>query len=79
MKFQVTLKDPDGFEDGIVDASKASVAAVGGLEPIEKGRLRDSRRNDLYEHLKKWVEHGEYITVEFDTVAGTATVVPVGK
>lgn len=26
----------------------------------------------------KWVKYGEYVTIEFDTDAGTATVVPAG-
>jgi hypothetical protein len=27
---------------------------------------------------KRFVKYGEYVTVEFDTEAGTATVVPIG-
>jgi hypothetical protein len=34
-------------------------------------------KEPMQEFASRWVKYGEYITIEFDTEAGTATVVPV--
>jgi len=59
MKFRIYLKDPDGFYQ--------SVADVAGNDP-DKERF-------LYEFMSRWVSFKEYVTIEFDTDAGTAAVV----
>lgn len=76
MKFQIQLKDPDGFYDAKQDAAKASAASVEGLTDEVREELEESRSESLGEFLAKWVEYGEYIKIEFDTDAKTATVVP---
>lgn len=75
MKFRIQLKDPDGFYDGFDEAVKQSIASL-DLSDDEKEAVSEKRREKLVEFANAWVEHGEYITIEFDTDAGTATVRP---
>ena len=75
MKFKVTLKDPDGFHECTQDAAKDAVMAIDGLDAGERESLIETRTEKLGEFMAKWVEYGEYISIEFDTEAKTATVV----
>lgn len=43
----------------------------------EINAITDARKDKVNKALRNWVEYGEYITIEFDTEAGTATVVPL--
>lgn len=72
--FRVTLKDPDGFYEGIRDAVAESVADVEDDE--EREALEEVRRKKFETALEKWVEYDEYVTLEFDLTNGTARVVP---
>ena len=74
MKINVYLKDPDGFSESIDDAVKADVKAL-GLPADEAKALIEVRRQKASDALMKWVEYGEYVAIDFDTDAGTATVV----
>lgn len=77
MKIEVQLKDPDGLHDAIHDAVKDSLASSGlSLHDDDKEleALEEIRTGRAHKALKKWVEHGEYVTIEFDTKAMTATV-----
>lgn len=74
MKFTVTLKDPDGFYDGVTEAVERSFPK--GLTFTEGKKPIGERRELVFEKIKKWVQRQEYITIEFDTETGTATVVP---
>lgn len=76
MKFRITMKDPDGPYECIQDTAKEMVDAIKGIEEDEKESLVEKRVDWLRSFADKWMEYGEYITVEFDTEAGTATVVP---
>lgn len=75
MKFTVTLKDPDGFSESVKDAVDESVDELDGLDDEEKDALREVRSEKTWEKLEQFVEYQEYVTIEFDTDAGTATVV----
>lgn len=77
MKFVVRLKDPDGFSDSVRIAVDSDVAKVAGLDPDEKESVFELRQEKVWDDLAKFVTYQEYITIEFDTDAGTATVVPV--
>lgn len=77
MKIKITLKDPDGFCDAIRDAARESVNAISGISEDEAEELEDSRHEEISASLAKWVEYGEYVRIEFDTEAKTATVLPV--
>lgn len=73
MKFQVNLKDPDGFWEGVTDAVEQVLP-----EPISDNELEsltDSRRADVFKQLSTWVRWNEYIVIEFDTESKTATVI----
>lgn len=61
MKILITFKDPDGVSNAI----------------LEK-RAEDSSLDAEYisNKLSEWIKWDEYITVEFDTEANTATVIP---
>jgi hypothetical protein len=49
------------------------------LEPFEYRCVLEERMDKLFEGpLKKWIVHREYVTIEIDTVAGTATVLEQG-
>lgn len=76
MKFILNLKDPDGIADSVCEAA---VQMTEGLEllPRELDDLRERRGDEIFEKLKKWVRDGEYLQVEIDLIAGTATVLEV--
>lgn len=73
MKISITFKDPDVVGDAIDEAVRASLKEL-GLPKEEQDAVFDVRRESVNEKLDKWISHGEYVTVEFDTDAGTATV-----
>ena len=75
MKFRVTMKDPDGAYDSIQDEAKKMVAAIEGITEAEREPIQESRTDMLRDFAGRWMEYGEYLTVEFDTEAGTATVI----
>lgn len=75
MKFTVNIKDPDVFDDAIRDAVKQEVAGL-GLPTDEQELVTEARVEKTQEFIRRWVEYGECITVEFDTEARTAVVVP---
>jgi hypothetical protein len=76
MKFRVTFKDPDGPYDCIKDAVKESVAALGLTDRNEIDAVTESREGQVREKVSRWLKYGEYVTIEVDTEAMTATVVP---
>lgn len=78
MKIRVTLKDPDGFYDCVRDAVKADIAKISGLDDEERESMLDARVMKVNDVLGRWVEYGEYVDIEFDTDAKTATVCEKG-
>lgn len=79
MKFTVTFKTPGAVEfviQNVIDCDEH-------LENIEdEEEWSDAEfafKAELKEFTEKWVRYGEYIDVEFDTDAGTATVLENGK
>lgn len=75
MKFQVQMKDPDTLHDAIDDAVAEDVKKL-GLSEDEADRLVELRRDKVAAVCQQWFAYGEYLTVEIDTDAQTATVVP---
>ena len=73
MKLKITLKDPDGVYESIKDAAESSTGDTDGLDDNELEELAQK----LEEQCKPWIEYGEYVTIEIDTDAGTATVCKV--
>lgn len=74
MKLTVTLKDPDGFYESVLDAVKDSLSGS-GLDDDEMESAVETRMDKVWTKLSKFVEYKEYIDIEFDTDAGTARVV----
>lgn len=74
MKFTVTMKDPDTLYDAITDAVIDNLPSIEDEE--ERSAVSEIKEEKAREVCKKWFEYGEYLTVEIDTEAETATVVP---
>lgn len=74
MKLRVTMKDPDGVCDAVMEAAQRSVAGM-KLDEDEREQIEESRREKIGEQLQKWFEYGEYLEIDIDLDAGTATVV----
>lgn len=76
MKIRVTMKDPDCLYEPVKEAVEESLKMLHGLSEKEKEALREIRSDEYRDAVGKWFEYGEYLTVEIDTVAETAVVVP---
>ena len=74
MKFTVTMKDPDTLWDSVNDAAKMYAAGQEGLDEDEREAVAERRAEKLRDFASEWFTYGEYVSVEFDTDAGTATV-----
>ena len=79
MKFRVRMKDPDTLGDACTEAAQAALKSVQGIDNDERESLVEGRAASLSEFAAKWFKYGEYVTVELDTEAGTAIVVPRGN
>ena len=77
MKFMIQFKDPDAVYDAIQDAVRVSLAERAGLSGDELEALEDVRAAKCRAFIGPWVEYGEYVRIEFDMEAGTATVLRV--
>lgn len=78
MKIKVTLKDPDTMQDAVEDAVRAYYKsdAVIGINHEQRDMIAEAETNTVKADItSRWMPYGEYLTVEFDTDAGTATVV----
>jgi hypothetical protein len=76
MKFKITMKDPDGFSDSMQEAAKQSVSSATGIDDEEREQLEDTCKEELEQVARKWFRYSEYVTIEIDTDAKTATVCP---
>ena len=84
MKFRVTMKNPDALYEAVEYATEGYLDQIEGLKELDldeeaKDMLLEKKKEKLHEFAGKWMEYGEYITVEFDTEAGTATVIEKNK
>lgn len=71
MKFILTFKTPNALDQSIVD----SLPEAEGLDQEEQDKLW----YEVETLAEKFVEYKEYITIEFDTKTGTATVIPLKR
>ena len=74
MKFKITMKDPDGFHDSVTEAIKDMTRGIEGITEDEREAMEESRRETLNGIARQWFEYNEYVTIEIDTDAMTATV-----
>lgn len=84
MKFSITFKTPDVVDQAFERASDELMDATGGGSPPEDddGTWDDGwigSRDCVRELISQYVEHGECVTIEFDTDDGSARVVPARK
>ena len=76
MRIRVTLKDPDTLYDAVVDAFKR-LEQPEGVEAQEWADIRCERvKMAAHTISSQWMPYGEYLYVEFDLDAKTATVLP---
>ena len=78
MKVKVFIKDPDVLQDAVEEAVDEELKNS-GLAEDEQEAVRELRIEKALDVANTWWEYGEYITVEFDTEARTARVVPVDE
>lgn len=80
MKIRVTLKDPDTMHDAVKKAVRKQMKDDPGCASLsrdEANYLLDERVDPIEgDIVHYWMCYGEYLTVEFDTDANTATVIP---
>ncbi len=74
MKIKIQMKDPDGVYDAVTDAIKDTLRSIQGISDDEREKLEESRREEANEAIFKWIDYGEYVTIEIDTDNMTATV-----
>lgn len=74
MKVKITMKNPDAVYDQVNEAVTESMDGE-RLSDDEREAVREIRAERAREKLGKWIEYGEYLTVEFDLDAMTARVV----
>ena len=78
MKFTITMKDPDGVWESVDEAARESIGRMlPNLEEEERKPILEQRKDILNNQIRKWFEYGEYLRVEIDTEANTATVLEV--
>jgi hypothetical protein len=73
MIIEITFKDPDTVSDAVRDAVIASIPKE-ITDEYEREALIEKRESEQYDKLQKWIEHGEYVTVQFDTETMKARV-----
>ncbi len=73
MKVYIYMKDPDTMRDAVEEAVKADVKKL-GLKMDEAEAIIEMRVQSECDKLKRWFLYGEYLGVDFDTEAMTATV-----
>ncbi len=78
MILRITLRDPDGVWESIDNVIRSAVRAdCLPLSEDEQEALVESRREQVNQSLGRWLDYGQYLTVEVDTEANTVRVVPV--
>ncbi len=77
MKFTITFKTPDVVTDTVYDQIKMKMYQ----EEEDISELTEEHYAEIEEQtdrekqkVAKWIKYGEYVTIEFDTDKGTATV-----
>lgn len=78
MKLRVTMKDPDAILDAIGDKRHNLIKQLieeKQLTPAGAGAEAEELLENMREFVHSFAEWGEYITIEFDDVEKTATLV----
>jgi hypothetical protein len=72
MKFRVVFKTPDAVEDAL----RSDLPEPADEDDEEAVYCLQETIDEAIDFAARWVRYGESVTVEFDTEANTATVVP---
>lgn len=76
MKVRITLKDPDTMHDAVDEAAKR-LEKPDGIDADEWAHICEQRADKAKGIIaERWMPYSEYLVVEFDTEAMTATVRP---
>lgn len=75
MKFQIMLKDPDGYYESVEEAAERRAKQIDGITESEFEAIKVESVRRFNDILRRWFECYEYLTVEVDTEAGTCLVV----
>lgn len=79
MKIRCKFKDPDTMHDA-VDAAVVKLPRPEGISQQEWERICEDRAAEAKDDISDlWMEYAEYLDVEFDTDAKTATILPSGS
>lgn len=87
MKFQITMKTPNVLDHALGRAREELLHSDDEEDDMPiVDHISEEKREEIfsmYDEMKstaeKWIRHGEYVTLEFDTESGGCTVVPVRK
>lgn len=81
MRFLISFKTPDAVEFAAEaeyayetpdEDELAEFRHMGYEDPVVEWRAQKAQ--ELKDFVAKWVQYGECVDIEFDTLAGTATV-----
>ncbi len=79
MKIRVTLKDPDTMPDAVAREQERQPKPE-GIDAIEWDTICEDRARAVQSVItERWMPYGGYLVVEFDTEAGTATVLAASE
>lgn len=80
MKVRIHLKSPDAVGDAIAEAAfSAALRLCPGGDADEVEAVREIAEEKIKKNLERWIEFGEYVTVEFDLERMTASVLSAGS
>jgi hypothetical protein len=82
MIIRMTMKDPDALCDAISDARGPRITELkekAGLSVAAAMAAVEVEMEEAHKTCSSWMEHGEYLAVEFDTTKGTATITSGNK
>lgn len=65
MKFTITFKTPDALDSVLNEQDYCDAEE------------QEEKSEKILSIASKFIKYGEYVNIEFDTDAGTATVVPI--
>lgn len=69
------MKDPDGPQIALDEAVQKRSAEFPSMSEREREKFEEGVREELSDHVYKWLNYGEYVDFEIDTEAGTATLI----
>lgn len=80
MRFNITFKTPDAISHVVRELAEKYNVPKPNPATLQ-GDISDTQdlADSVHAFTSNWIKHGEYVTIEFDTDAGTATVLKVSR